>query len=92
MPRRQRAASFENYVSPEIAANYRRLRRDKRVTEVIGTIEARFTLWTRLLRGVLSYTALYTAGQLRTMVTLRDTSLANDQSWRKSDPILPRRE
>ena len=41
MPRRPKADTFENCVSSEIATNYRRLARDKRVTEVIETLKRR---------------------------------------------------
>jgi hypothetical protein len=42
MPRRQKAATFENCVSPKIAANYRRLYKDKRVAgEVTGKLKRR---------------------------------------------------
>jgi hypothetical protein len=41
MPRRQRAASFENCVPPDIASNYRRLGRDDRVAEVVKTLRRR---------------------------------------------------
>ena len=46
VPRREDADSFENWAAPEIAANYQRLRRDKRVAEVIATLKRRrMTAW-----------------------------------------------
>ena len=40
-PHRREADTFENWVSPEIAAHYRRLCTDKRVAEVIRTLKRR---------------------------------------------------
>lgn len=41
MPPRQKAASFENSVSPETAASYRRLRRSKRVADATELLKRR---------------------------------------------------
>jgi hypothetical protein len=41
MPHTKKASSFEDWAGPEVAANYRRLCRDKRVIDVIETLRRR---------------------------------------------------